>query len=220
MIASSASVAAWWARSSSSGPVIGSWAARRRSSPCAIRSNSPCSRTTAASRSPPLAPSARSRAAALGERRAEGWRGRGHHAHAGPAGKNHECADAKGHEEELGMTRPHPGGAFPALSLALPGGDRLELPDAVAGHFGVVLLYRGSCVPIATHNYGPSPSATCSARSSTTSPSTCSPRLRPGPRRPRHGQRVLQWRDRTAGPRRRHRPDPLPARVGEDLNIR
>jgi peroxiredoxin len=41
----------------------------------------------------------------------------------------------------------HPGDAFPPLSLALPGGDALALPTAVAGHYAVVLLYRGSWCP-------------------------------------------------------------------------
>ncbi|MEV0314204.1 peroxiredoxin family protein [Nonomuraea fuscirosea] len=41
----------------------------------------------------------------------------------------------------------HPGDAFPALTLSLPGGDELRLPDALAGGFGVVLFYRGSWCP-------------------------------------------------------------------------
>ena len=45
------------------------------------------------------------------------------------------------------MTLLHPGDKFPALNVALPGGGRLELPDALAGHFGVVLFYRGSWCP-------------------------------------------------------------------------
>lgn len=40
-----------------------------------------------------------------------------------------------------------PGDTFPTLHVALPGGDALTLPDALAGHFGVVLLYRGSWCP-------------------------------------------------------------------------
>lgn len=40
-----------------------------------------------------------------------------------------------------------PGDSFPALTVALPGGDTLDLPDALAGHFGVVLLTRGSWCP-------------------------------------------------------------------------
>jgi peroxiredoxin len=40
-----------------------------------------------------------------------------------------------------------PGDTFPVLNVALPGGGRLELPDALAGHFGVVLFYRGSWCP-------------------------------------------------------------------------
>jgi peroxiredoxin len=45
------------------------------------------------------------------------------------------------------MTLLHPGDKFPDLNVALPGGGHLELPDALAGHFGVVLFYRGSWCP-------------------------------------------------------------------------
>jgi peroxiredoxin len=41
----------------------------------------------------------------------------------------------------------HPGDPFPALTVNLPGGRTLHLPDAMAGHFGVVLFYRGSWCP-------------------------------------------------------------------------
>ena len=40
-----------------------------------------------------------------------------------------------------------PGDSFPELTVALPGGRSLQLPDALAGHFGVVLFYRGSWCP-------------------------------------------------------------------------
>ena len=40
-----------------------------------------------------------------------------------------------------------PGDQFPSVSVALPGGDALELPDALAGHHGVVLLFRGAWCP-------------------------------------------------------------------------
>ena len=45
------------------------------------------------------------------------------------------------------MTLLNPGDQFPALTVALPGGDSLALPDALAGGFGVVLFYRGSWCP-------------------------------------------------------------------------
>ncbi len=45
------------------------------------------------------------------------------------------------------MTLLHPGDGFPALSLPVPGGDALPLPDTLAGSFGVVLFYRGSWCP-------------------------------------------------------------------------
>jgi peroxiredoxin len=48
---------------------------------------------------------------------------------------------------EIAMTLLNPGDQFPALTLAVPGGHSLALPDALAGGFGVVLLYRGSWCP-------------------------------------------------------------------------
>jgi peroxiredoxin len=40
-----------------------------------------------------------------------------------------------------------PGDHFPALTLQLAGGETLALPDALSGHYGVVLLFRGSWCP-------------------------------------------------------------------------
>jgi peroxiredoxin len=48
------------------------------------------------------------------------------------------------------MTRKtllHPGDPFPTLTVALAEGRTLRLPDALAGHYGVVLFYRGSWCP-------------------------------------------------------------------------
>jgi peroxiredoxin len=45
------------------------------------------------------------------------------------------------------MTLLHPGDRFPTLSVALPAGETLSLPDALAGGFGVVLFYRGAWCP-------------------------------------------------------------------------
>jgi peroxiredoxin len=45
------------------------------------------------------------------------------------------------------MALLHPGDKFPSLNVALPGGASLRLPDALQGHFGVVLFYRGSWCP-------------------------------------------------------------------------
>lgn len=42
------------------------------------------------------------------------------------------------------MTLLHPGDSFPALTVALPHDRTLRLPEDLAGHFGVVLFYRGS----------------------------------------------------------------------------
>jgi peroxiredoxin len=41
----------------------------------------------------------------------------------------------------------HPGDPFPTLTVALPEGRTLRLPDNLAGHYGVVLFYRGSWCP-------------------------------------------------------------------------
>jgi peroxiredoxin len=45
------------------------------------------------------------------------------------------------------MNLLHPGDTFPSLAVALPGGDTLELPTAVAGDHTVVLVFRGSWCP-------------------------------------------------------------------------
>ncbi|MDQ6785147.1 MAG: peroxiredoxin family protein [Actinomycetota bacterium] len=45
------------------------------------------------------------------------------------------------------MTLLQPGDTFPSLTVTLPGGDTIRLPDALGGHFGVVLFYRGSWCP-------------------------------------------------------------------------
>ncbi|MEV4813026.1 peroxiredoxin family protein [Micromonospora avicenniae] len=45
------------------------------------------------------------------------------------------------------MSLLKPGEQFPALTLSLPGGESLRVPDALAGGFGVVLFYRGSWCP-------------------------------------------------------------------------
>jgi peroxiredoxin len=40
-----------------------------------------------------------------------------------------------------------PGDQFPRLTVPVVGGGALSLPEAVAGHFGVVLFYRGAWCP-------------------------------------------------------------------------
>jgi peroxiredoxin len=40
-----------------------------------------------------------------------------------------------------------PGDKFPALTLAVPGGGTLQLPGGLAGHYGVILFYRGAWCP-------------------------------------------------------------------------
>ncbi|MGH3410333.1 MAG: redoxin domain-containing protein [Streptosporangiaceae bacterium] len=41
----------------------------------------------------------------------------------------------------------HPGDAFPELSLTIPGGRTVTVPETFAGQFGVVLFNRGSWCP-------------------------------------------------------------------------
>jgi peroxiredoxin len=45
------------------------------------------------------------------------------------------------------MALLHPGDKFPALTLTVPGGGTLQLPDWLGGHFGVVLFFRGAWCP-------------------------------------------------------------------------
>jgi peroxiredoxin len=40
-----------------------------------------------------------------------------------------------------------PDDAFPALTLQLAGGETLAVPEALAGHYGVVLMFRGAWCP-------------------------------------------------------------------------
>ena len=40
-----------------------------------------------------------------------------------------------------------PADPFPSLSVGVVGGETVQLPDALAGSFGVVLIYRGSWCP-------------------------------------------------------------------------
>ena len=41
----------------------------------------------------------------------------------------------------------HPGDTFPELTLTVPGGQTVQVPEAFAGQFGVMLFYRGSWCP-------------------------------------------------------------------------
>jgi peroxiredoxin len=45
------------------------------------------------------------------------------------------------------MTLLQPGDMFPTLTVLTEGGEDLQLPGSLAGHFGVVLFYRGSWCP-------------------------------------------------------------------------
>ncbi|KOV71354.1 MULTISPECIES: peroxiredoxin family protein [unclassified Streptomyces] len=42
------------------------------------------------------------------------------------------------------------GAVFPSLTVNVVGGDTLNIPEALAGSFGVVLFYRGSWCPYCT----------------------------------------------------------------------
>src|SRR3954467_9267710 len=45
------------------------------------------------------------------------------------------------------MSRLEPGDRFPTLTVQPAGGAAFDLPDALAGAYGVVLFYRGSWCP-------------------------------------------------------------------------
>lgn len=45
------------------------------------------------------------------------------------------------------MTRLAPGDLFPSITVTPVDGEPIQLPDAFAGHFAVVLFYRGSWCP-------------------------------------------------------------------------
>jgi peroxiredoxin len=45
------------------------------------------------------------------------------------------------------VTLLHPGDTFPELTLTLTGDRRLDLPEALAGDFGVILFFRGAWCP-------------------------------------------------------------------------
>ena len=45
------------------------------------------------------------------------------------------------------MDRLNPGDRFPDVELTLPGGETLQLPEALAGDYGVVLFNRGAWCP-------------------------------------------------------------------------
>lgn len=45
------------------------------------------------------------------------------------------------------MNRLSPGDRFPSITVAPVDGEPMRLPDALAGHFAVVLFYRGSWCP-------------------------------------------------------------------------
>jgi peroxiredoxin len=45
------------------------------------------------------------------------------------------------------MTVLNPGDLFPRLTINVPGGEGLTIPDDFAGHFAVVLFYRGAWCP-------------------------------------------------------------------------
>jgi peroxiredoxin len=48
---------------------------------------------------------------------------------------------------EFSMTKLNPGDPLPAIALHRTGGATITVPDALAGSYGVVLIYRGSWCP-------------------------------------------------------------------------
>jgi peroxiredoxin len=48
----------------------------------------------------------------------------------------------------------HPGDAFPELSLTVPGGETVQVPEAFADQFGVMLFNRGSWCPYCNAQLG------------------------------------------------------------------
>ena len=127
----STSAAAWRARSSSSGPVIRSRGPRHRTSPWAIRTSSPCSCASAASRWGPVPASARSHSADSGSSRAAAARVCPHHG----VGRDH------GHDATQ-MPGPTPHRQVPAMSRpVLRGHHRVGPP--VDGHARANCSTRG-----------------------------------------------------------------------------
>ena len=45
------------------------------------------------------------------------------------------------------MPALHPGDTFPSITVKLPGGETLDLPHSLDGHFSVILFFRGSWCP-------------------------------------------------------------------------
>lgn len=41
----------------------------------------------------------------------------------------------------------HPGDTFPSIIVKLSGGETLDVPHSLEGHFGVILFFRGSWCP-------------------------------------------------------------------------
>jgi len=52
------------------------------------------------------------------------------------------------------MSLLHPGDAFPELTLTVPGGKTVTVPEVFAGQFGVVLFFRGAWCPYCNAQLG------------------------------------------------------------------
>ena len=119
------------------------------------------------------------------------------------------------------MTVLQPGDTFPSLTVALPGGRTLRLPDALTGRFGVVLYYRGSWCPYCNAQLSAFERSLDSLADvdisvvalSVDDEATTVDLIRARPRRPGHRQRVLQRRHRPTRPSGRRRPGRLPPRT-------
>src|SRR5690349_1313488 len=55
--------------------------------------------------------------------------------------------DSRFPPQEPTMPLLSPGDAFPDLTVTVAGTDPFQVPDALSGHFGVVLLLRGAWCP-------------------------------------------------------------------------
>jgi len=96
----------------------------------------------------------------------------------------------------------HPGDTFPRLTLTVPGGETVTVPEAFAGQFGVLLFYRGSWCPycnaqLRAFQRGRRPDRSL-RQSGPGVPAVR--RLRPRPGGQGRGQRLLQRGHRPAGP--------------------
>jgi hypothetical protein len=75
----------------------------------------------------------------------------------------------------------HPGDSFPELTLTVPGGQTVKVPEAFAGQFGVLLFYRDRGAPTATPSYAPSSAPAASWQTPGPGSPPCRSMTRPPP---------------------------------------